>query len=153
MSTSALIGRRPIALQALLQPLRARAVLHAADQAAGEHRAGARGLPVELELDLDRAGEGCPSPASIGSGFSLPRPAAARSRAMPRTPRQSGRLGVTSISITGSSRPSAFAAAAADLGVGGQLDDAGMLVGELAARAPSSSMPFDTTPRIGLGPA
>ena len=38
-------------------------------------------------------------------GFSVPIPAAARSRATPRTEKQSPRLGVTAISITGSSRP------------------------------------------------
>jgi hypothetical protein len=45
---------------------------------------------------------------SIGGGdhgLSVPRPAAARSRAMPRTASASPRLGVTEISITGSSSP------------------------------------------------
>ena len=50
---------------------------------------------------------GAPSPAMTGtsSGFSVPSPAAARSRAMPRTPMQSCRLGVIEISITGSPAP------------------------------------------------
>ena len=39
------------------------------------------------------------------TGFSLPRPRAARSRAMPWMPRASGRFGVTLISMTGSLRP------------------------------------------------
>ena len=59
----------------------------------------------ELQLGDDHSGI-IDLPADTLTG----RPAAARSRAMPRTPRQSGRLGVTLISITGSSRPSASAA-------------------------------------------
>ena len=50
-------------------------------------------------------------PANAGAifagchGFNTPRPAAARSRAMPRTEKQSPRLGVTLTSISGSSSP------------------------------------------------
>ena len=46
----------------------------------------------------------------VMSSFNVPKPAAARSRAMPRTPRQSGRFGVMPISIIGSSSPNATAA-------------------------------------------
>ena len=41
----------------------------------------------------------------IALSFKVPMSAAARSRAMPCTPAQSGRFGVRLISITGSSRP------------------------------------------------
>ena len=68
---------------------------------------------------------------STRSGLSLPMPAAARSRATPRTDRQSARSGVTAMSITGPSIPSALAAAAADLGILRQVDDAVMLLAEL----------------------
>ena len=54
----------------------------------------------------------CASMARVMSSFNVPKPAAARSRAMPRTPRQSGRLGVMAISIIGSSSPNAAAAGA-----------------------------------------
>ena len=50
----------------------------------------------------------------MSSGCKWPRPAAARSRAMPRTPRQSARLGVTLMSSTGSSRPMRRGEGAAD---------------------------------------
>ena len=42
---------------------------------------------------------------SISAVFKRPSPAAARSRAMPYTPRQSARLGVIAMSNSGSSRP------------------------------------------------
>ncbi len=71
-------------------------------------RPAERGAGVAVDLDLDRAGEG-PGTGAIDRSFSVPRPAAARSRAMPATPSQSGRLGVTSKSIT-ASRPRAVAA-------------------------------------------
>ncbi len=51
-----------------------------------------------------------PFTGSIFGVFSLPRPAAARSRATPTMDVQSPRLGVMAISITGSVRPSAAAA-------------------------------------------
>ncbi len=55
-------------------------------------------------------GEGnAPGTGSMCSGFSVPRSAAARSRAMPRTPRQSARLAVILMSSTGSSSPIADA--------------------------------------------
>jgi len=50
-----------------------------------------------------------PGTTPPSTGLSLPRPAAARSRATPRTPRQSPRLGVMAISITGSSSPKSLA--------------------------------------------
>ena len=88
-----------------------------------------------------------PATGAMAGILRVPRPAAARSRATPSTPSQSGRLGVTSKSIT-ASRPRALAA------------------GVPTARSPSSSrmpsdssaacssaaeqsMPLDTTPRTG----
>src|SRR3984893_5604925 len=46
-----------------------------------------------------------PGTGVVSSGFSCPSPEAARSRAMPRTPRQSARFGVTLMSRTVSPRP------------------------------------------------
>ena len=53
-----------------------------------------------------RTGQGkVPAISGTSSGRSVPRPRAARSRAMPLTPSASGRLGVTLMWITGSARP------------------------------------------------
>ena len=100
MSTSALIGRRPIAVrrcfsQSGLGPLRRPRMLRPSTQgqACGQSTDQASG-------DSNNAGT-----AGAAQGFSVPRPAAARSRATPRTLSASPRLGVTPISITGSSRP------------------------------------------------
>ena len=46
-----------------------------------------------------------PSISSIFNGFKLPKPAAAKSLAIPLTPRQSALFGVIPIVITGSPRP------------------------------------------------
>ena len=82
-----------------------------------------------------------------GSGFRVPRPAAAKSRATPRTPSQSGRLGVTSKSIT-ASRPNASAALAPTVRVSGSSrmpSDSSAISSSLAEH----SMPLETTPRTG----
>ena len=122
-------------LQPALQPVRARG---------RSSRRGSGGRP--------RSGRGCRawprSRASTGSGwrtlpvtrsalngFSVPTPAAARSRAMPCTPSQSPRLGVTLISITASSRPSASAAGMPVARLGRQVDDAAMVLAELQLAA------------------
>ncbi len=109
MSTSALMGRKPIAFsrvrsQSGLGPfvtLRTR-------------RPAKTGQALALSLSKSSSiGVRLTNPPLTGltvSFFNLPRPAAARSRAMPRTPRQSGRFGVMATSITASSRPSAEAA-------------------------------------------
>jgi hypothetical protein len=73
--------------------------------AADEVGAGVRRVGGEREPHADRAGEARRRRGSTASGFSGRMPAAARSRAMPRTPRQSPRLGVMATSITGSSSP------------------------------------------------
>ncbi len=80
--------------------------------------------------------------------FSRPTPAAARSRAMPATPSQSGRLGVTSKSIT-ASRPRASAA-----GVPTGNSASSTMPSDSSAVSSSLAehiMPLETTPRTGLG--
>ena len=100
--------------------------------------------------DARSAMRSCPGPGVVSSGFSVPTPAAARSRAMPRTPRQSARFGVTLMSMTGSSSPAQLDIARADRRVRRQLDDAVVIVAERQLVAPSISMPFEATPRIAL---
>ena len=46
-----------------------------------------------------------PFTGDVSKGFNVPNPAAARSRAIPLTPKQSALSGVIAISITGSSKP------------------------------------------------
>ena len=121
-------GAKPDRLQPPLQPIGARPVLDAPHEPPGEDRAGARASPCRSRARWESGLAKPPLTGLIVSFFSLPRPAAARSRAMPRTPRQSGRFGVTAISITASSRPSAAAAGLPILALGVELDDAGMLV-------------------------
>ena len=87
--------------QAVLQPLRRGAVPDAADQAADEERAGLAG-DVGGEVDA-RPGRGRRrGRARRRASRGVPRPRAARSRAMPATPRASGRFGVMATSMTGS---------------------------------------------------
>ena len=88
----------------LLQPGRRRAVLDAAHQA--QRRRPGRATASRRSRASRRPGRGT-SPFTGFGVFSLyvPTSAAARSRAMPLTPVQSGRLGVRLISITGSSSP------------------------------------------------
>jgi hypothetical protein len=62
------------------------------------------------------------------ASLSVPRPAAARSRAMPWTPVASGRFGVRPISITGSSSPAQVAKGVPTGASSGDVDDAVMLV-------------------------
>ena len=89
-----------------------------------------------------------PDTALASIGLRRPMPAAARSRAMPRTPRQSGRFGVTAMSITGSSRPSTRGEGHADGRVLRQIDDAVMLVATSPISRTEQSMPLDSTPRM-----
>ena len=135
MSTSAEIGRSPIALRRSCSQSGLGAVAYAADEPAEEQRAG---LVVGAgQVNRDRAGGICPAPASCPAASACPIPSAARSRAMPRTPRQSARLGVTLTSITGSSSPIAAAKLAPTGEPRGQFDDAVMVLAqaELIARA------------------
>ena len=71
-----------------------------------------------------------PSTGVVSSGFSRPSPDAARSRAMPRTPRQSARFGVTFRSMTGIVEPQQARIARPDRRILGQFDDAGMILAE-----------------------
>ncbi len=89
-----------------------------------------------------------PGTGAMDRSFSVPTPAAARSRAMPATPSQSGRLGVTSKSMT-ASMPSAVAA-----GVPTVRSSGSSMMPSLSLAASSSeaehSMPLETTPRTGF---
>ena len=83
----------------------------------------------------------------ISRGFRVPTPAAARSRATPRTPRQSPRLGVTPISITGSLSPRASGA-----GVPITASSGKSTMPSWSSERPISrslnNMPLEVTPRI-----
>ena len=101
MSTRAEIGRSPIASsrrrsQSGLGPLRTPRRWRPRNS--GQARRSSISMPIG---ERNRPGTGV-----VSSGLSRPRPEAARSRAMPRTPRQSARFGVTLMSITASPRPS-----------------------------------------------
>ena len=89
----------------------------------------------------------CATTALTVSAFSVPRPAAAKSRAMPRTPKQSGRFGVMAISIIGSVCPKACAA-----GVPMVASDGNSIIPSWSSLKPSSApehiMPLLSTPRI-----
>ena len=107
MSTSALIGRSPIAVsrfcsQAGDGPFLTPRTRRSAN--AGQSDG------VAPKSSFTPTGQGNAPFTGFGV-FSLkvPMSAAARSRAMPLTPVQSGRFGVRLISITGSSRPAYFA--------------------------------------------
>ena len=65
--------------------------------------AGSFPCPVSVSIDADVMEKGCPIFA-ISAVFTVPRPRAARSRAIPATPSASARLGVMAISMTGSFR-------------------------------------------------
>ena len=88
-----------------------------------------------------------PGTGSASTGFSVPSPAADRSRAIPRMPRQSPRLGVTAMSITGSERPMTPAAGAPT----GASSGSSMIPSCSSLRPTSrseSSMPLLSTPRM-----
>ena len=91
MSTSAEIGRSPIARRRLcsqsgLGPFVTPRISRPVKCGARSAASGAMVMPMGLSKP--------PSTGWISSGFSVPRPRAARSRAMPRTASASGRLGV-----------------------------------------------------------
>jgi hypothetical protein len=97
---------------------------------------------------LTAIGQGkVPGTGAIDRSFSVPTPAAARSRAMPATPSQSGRLGVTSKSIT-ASRPRACAAGVPTA----RSSDSSRMPSPSSASSsePEHSMPLETTPRTGF---
>ncbi len=130
------------AFQTVLHPFGRRAVLDAADQPSGENRAGILVLGREIQADGLGRGGTCPPPAETFSVFKVPKPAAARSRAMPKTLAASPRLGVMATSNSGSlaKRPAVFQRRddrRADFRSGLQLDDAVMIFAqqELAGAA------------------
>ena len=86
------------AFQPVLHPFGRGAVLDAANEAAGENGAGVLVALDEIEADFFWAGN-LPATGCTFSVFSVPRPAAARSRAMPQTLAASPRLGVMETSI------------------------------------------------------
>ena len=89
-----------------------------------------------------------PGTGATDGVFSSPRLAAARSRAMPATPSQSARLGVTSKSITGSApntpaagSPTSWASSSSRMP---------SLSSASSSSAAEHSMPCETTPRTGF---
>ena len=88
-----------------------------------------------------------PGISGIIKGFKVPAPAAAKSLAIPRTPKQSGRLGVTLTSMTGSSKP-AYGANSAPTGA----FSANSMMPSWPSSSPNSfaehNMPKLVTPRI-----
>ena len=89
-----------------------------------------------------------PATGSTALPLKRPIPAAARSRAIPSTPSQSGRLGVTSKSMTGST-PNTSAAGAPT----GQSPVISRMPSDSSASSSSEaeqSMPLETTPRTGF---
>src|SRR5262245_31575791 len=84
---------KPDRLQPPLQPFGRTAVLDAAHEPPGKTgQASTFALSNSSAIGIGLAKP--PLTVRPASALSLPRPAAARSRAMPRTPRQSGRFGV-----------------------------------------------------------
>ncbi len=146
ISTSALMGLRPIAFSRFCsQSGEGPFLTPRTTRPANTGQASALSLSKSSLIGTGSAK--LPFTGLMASALSLPRPAAARSRAMPRTPRQSGRLGVMATSMTASSRPSAFAAGLPILA------DAGSSMMPLCSSDNSSSrsdssMPLDSTPRI-----
>ena len=103
MSTSALIGRSPMAVSRRCShsgegPLRTSLTSRSAKPRQSDSVAPKSSLTVIGHAKL-------PSTGLIAGSLNVPTLAAARSRAMPCTPVQSGRFGVRLISMTGSSRP------------------------------------------------
>ena len=126
MSTSALIGRRPIDGQPVLQPLRARPVAQLADGAAEDPGAGLG--PVDLPARA--AAERGRRPARGCHGFSVPMPAAARSRAMPRTAEAVAAVRRDADLDHRIVEPGPLRIGHADRRILGQVDDAGVVVAE-----------------------
>ena len=141
---------KPDRLEAPLQPLRARAVLHASDHAPGKHRTGARGLLVEIELDGNWIGEAAFDRlhrirlqlAEAGSG-KVAGDAAHAEAVWPVW--RDGDLDHRVVETESLRR------GAADLGVGGKLDDAGMLVGKLKLSLRQKHAVRLNAPDLGLG--
>ena len=101
MSTSRLIGRRPIAVR--------RRCSHSGDgpfltpRTSRSPKAGQSEGVAPKSSATDTGQGNSPFTGAMGASLNVPMSAAARSRATPLTPVQSGLLGVRPISITGSS--------------------------------------------------
>ena len=143
MSTSAEIGRRPAATNRLCSQ-GGLGVAHAADQAAGEVGTRRGGVGRELQANADRALEAARDRRGVER---LQRAEAGRREigAMPRTPRQSPRFGVTATSMIGSSRPIASAAGAPTAASSGSSTMPVVLRAASPARRAASRL---STPRI-----
>ena len=92
-----------------------------------------------------------PGTFAVFSGFSVPRPRAARSRATPRTPSASGRFGVIAMSITGSTFSGRFAAIQSAKDWPTSPDGSSMMPvcsSESSSSRSEAIMPWDSTPRI-----
>src|SRR3977135_3648955 len=156
MSTSALIGRRPIAMsrrcsQSGEGPFFTPRTIRRAK--AGQREGGAPKSSVTATGQGKR-----PSTDLIGASLSLPMPAAARSRAMPLTPVQSAASGGGLISVTrcggevdldhGIIEAGPGRIARADRRIRGKLDDALVVVGQLQLeRGHQHAAAFDATDR------
>ncbi len=142
-STRALMGRRPMAFS--------RCCSHSGE---GPFFTPRITRPANIGQASDalisiRTGQGkAPFTGWTFRSFSRPTPAAARSRAMPATPSQSGRLGVTSKSITASwARASAAGVPTARLSSSSRMpSDSSATSSSLAEHI----MPLETTPRTGF---
>ena len=145
ISTSAEIGRRPMAFNwscshcgdgPFFTPLMTRPTN------AGQ----ASGTSVLISTEQGKL----PFMVLIGFVITLPSPTAARSRAILSTPSQSGRLGVTSKSITGSLR---FSASARGVPISSPASKSIIpsASSPRSSSAPEHIMPEDSTPRILRG--
>ncbi len=126
MSTSALIGRRPIEVR--------RFCSHSGDGPFLTPRTSRSAKPGHslASSTVTFTGQGnSPLIGLIAGSLNLPMSAADRSRAMPCTPVQSCRLGVRLISITGSPSPAHCGVTSADRRIGRQFHDAVMVFGNL----------------------
>src|ERR1700722_20291955 len=146
MSTSALIGLKPIA--------RSRFCIHSGEgplvtpRTSRKAKAGQRCLSAGPKSSCTRGGQSNAPACGLGACvFSLPSRAAARSRAIPATPVASGRFGVTATSMTGSSSP-AYCAYATPTGASSGNSITPSWSSLSSSSAAEQSMPFDSTPRM-----
>ena len=141
ISTSALIGFNPMALSRAFSQAGLSVFL------TPSMRQAAKSGQVSPVTAISVLPFFSPLIACAVSSFNVPRPAAAKSRAMPRTPKQSGRLGVMPISIIGSFNPNASAAGVPIFGA-----SASSIMPSWSSDRPSSApehiMPWLSIPRI-----
>ena len=145
MSTSALIGRSPIALS--------RFCSHSGDgpfltpRTRRSAKAG-QSEGVSPKSSFTETGQGNSPLMDFGvRSLNAPTSAAARSRATPLTPVQSGRFGVRLMSITASSRP-AYLAKLWPTGASAGRSMMPSWSSEISSSASDTSMPRLSTPRM-----